>query len=88
MNYSPIILSSVVGLSLWATSGCLALAQKPHNLNPEPHFPVEPQFQRLEQPLWTKLMVAGVGLGLIGLELWWFVLNQPGAKNREMKTED
>jgi len=32
------------------------------------------QFQRIEQPLGLKVGVAIAGLGLIGLELWWFLL--------------
>lgn len=31
------------------------------------------QFQRIEQPLWSKLAVTGAGVGLVGLELWWFL---------------
>jgi hypothetical protein len=80
MKYSLIILSSLVGLSLGITSGSLALPQMPHNMTPEPPISTEQQFQRIEQPLWTKLVVAGVGMGLIGLELWWFVLSQPTAQ--------
>ncbi|MGG6240299.1 cupredoxin domain-containing protein [Nodosilinea sp. AN01ver1] len=38
------------------------------------------QFQRIEQPLWTKVAVTGAGLGLIGLELWWFLLSKPRSR--------
>jgi len=34
------------------------------------------QFQRIEQPLWSKVAVTSAGLGLIGLELWWFLLSK------------
>ncbi|MBE9138189.1 cupredoxin domain-containing protein [Nodosilinea sp. LEGE 07088] len=44
------------------------------------------QFQRIEQPLWTKVAVTGAGLGLIGLELWWFLFSQP--KSRQATTTD
>lgn len=30
------------------------------------------EFQRIEQPGWLKGAVTAGGLGLIGLELWWF----------------
>jgi plastocyanin domain-containing protein len=80
MKYAPIILSNLIGLSLGITSGSLALAQMSHNMATEPPVSTEQQFQRIEQPLWTKLVVAGVGMGLIGLELWWFVLSQPTAQ--------
>ncbi len=34
------------------------------------------QFQKIEQPLGLKLMVLTAGLGLIGAELWWFILSK------------
>lgn len=35
------------------------------------------QFQRIEQPLWAKIAVTAGGVGLVGLELWWFLLSKP-----------
>ncbi|WP_178381624.1 cupredoxin domain-containing protein [[Phormidium ambiguum] IAM M-71] len=35
------------------------------------------QFRRIEQPLSNKVAVTLGGLGLIGLELWWFLLSKP-----------
>lgn len=37
-------------------------------------------FERLEQPLWVKGVVTASGLGLIGLEIWWFLLSKPKSK--------
>jgi plastocyanin domain-containing protein len=34
----------------------------------------------MEQPLWAKVAVTTLGFGLIGLEIWWFVLSKPKAK--------
>jgi len=34
------------------------------------------QFRRIEQPLGLKTLVTLGGLGLIGLELWWFLFSQ------------
>ncbi|MBD2232455.1 cupredoxin domain-containing protein [Phormidium tenue] len=42
------------------------------------------QFQRIEQPLWSRVAVTGAGLGLIGLELWWFLISKP--KSRKATT--
>lgn len=42
------------------------------------------EFQQLNQPLWLKALVTTGGLGLIGLELWWFVFSKsksPSTKN-------
>ncbi|MBD3882854.1 cupredoxin domain-containing protein [Phormidium tenue FACHB-886] len=35
------------------------------------------QFQQIEQPLGNRVAVTIGGLGLIGLELWWFLLSKP-----------
>lgn len=35
------------------------------------------QFQRIEQPLSNKIVVTIGGFGLIGLELWWFLVSKP-----------
>ncbi|MDZ8053533.1 MAG: cupredoxin domain-containing protein [Aulosira sp. ZfuVER01] len=35
------------------------------------------QFQRIDQPIGNKITVTLGGLGLIGLELWWFLLSKP-----------
>lgn len=43
------------------------------------------QFHRVEQPLWAKVAVTTGGLGLIGLELWWFLLSKP--RSRKATTE-
>ena len=34
------------------------------------------QFQKIEQPIGLKLAMALGGLGLIGAELWWFILSK------------
>lgn len=39
------------------------------------------EFQRIEQPLSNKIAVTLGGLGLIGLELWWFLLSKPKSQN-------
>jgi plastocyanin domain-containing protein len=38
------------------------------------------QFQQIEQPFATKAIVTIAGIGLMGLELWWFLGNKPQAK--------
>lgn len=73
------IASTIVslGLVLGIVSG-EAVAQRPHQDEMQPsqnHFTEE--FQRIEQPLGNKIIVTVGGLGLIGLELWWFLLSKP-----------
>ncbi|MBG1271826.1 cupredoxin domain-containing protein [Nostoc sp. WHI] len=41
------------------------------------------KFQPIEQPLWVKGTVTGVGLALIGLETWWFLLSKPKSQKAE-----
>ncbi|KOP28216.1 hypothetical protein AMR41_00655 [Hapalosiphon sp. MRB220] len=53
-----------------------AIAQVP----PQTHLSqteLTSQFKRIEQPLGNKAAVTLAGLGLIGLELWWFLLSKP-----------
>ncbi|BAY47375.1 hypothetical protein SAMD00079811_49930 [Scytonema sp. HK-05] len=40
-------------------------------------------FRRIEQPLWVKGGVTTVGLGLIGLEIWWFLWSKPKSQKAE-----
>jgi plastocyanin domain-containing protein len=47
------------------------------------HSMTNPQFQPVEQPLALKAIVTLGGLGLIGLELWWFLWSQPKAQKSE-----
>ena len=45
------------------------------------------QFQRIEQPLSNKIAVSLGGLGLIGLELWWFLLSKPKSQKAVLAGE-
>ena len=45
------------------------------------HSTTNPQFRPIEQPLPLKAIVTLGGLGLIGLELWWFLWSQPKTQN-------
>lgn len=35
------------------------------------------EVRQIEQPIETKIAVTIAGLGLMGLELWWFLLSKP-----------
>jgi plastocyanin domain-containing protein len=70
-----------LGLVLGMVSG-EAVAQMPHNMDemqPSQDRTTE-QFQRIEQPLVNKIAVTLGGLGLIGLELWWFLGSKPKSR--------
>ncbi|BAY19812.1 hypothetical protein NIES21_56820 (plasmid) [Anabaenopsis circularis NIES-21] len=53
-----------------------ATAQKSHDTHSSPTVQTN-QFQRIDQPLENKIAVTLGGLGLIGLQLWWFLLSKP-----------
>jgi len=38
------------------------------------------EFQKIEQPLWMKGAITAGGLGVISLELWWFLFSKPKSR--------
>jgi len=83
MNVKHHSLTTLASLTLALSLATGAPAQEDHGTmdhSPEPTG----QFQRIEQPLWSKVAVTSAGLGLIGLELWWFLLSKP--KSRKATT--
>lgn len=80
MNKTTII-GSIASLGFWlGLSSSEVLAQMPHAAM-QPHTTEQTgQFRRLEQPLWVKGAITTSGLGLIGLELWWFLFSKPKAR--------
>lgn len=42
------------------------------------------EFRRIEQPLGLKAGIAAAGAGLIGLELWWFLLSKNKAQTAQV----
>lgn len=79
MRYQSFVLTSLTSLGLLLGLVVGTPAQMSHEVIPRTN-----EFRRIEQPLWTKALVTGGGLGLIGLELWWLLLSQP--KTRKAKT--
>ncbi|MBF2026972.1 MAG: cupredoxin domain-containing protein [Oscillatoriales cyanobacterium C42_A2020_001] len=77
-----------IGFLLGVISGAIALqffagaiAAEPNINSMSEHTPPQPnQFQRIEQPPGNKIIVTLSGVGLIGLELWWFLLSKPKSR--------
>ena len=63
--------------SLLSTSLLLGVAHTAKAQTPQPDIS---EFRRIEQPLGLKVGVAAAGAGLIGLELWWFLLSKNKAQ--------
>jgi plastocyanin domain-containing protein len=61
-----------------------AVAQMEHKAVQQSATEQTGEFQRIDQPLWVKGVVTAGGLGLVGLELWWFLLSKP--KSRKAMT--
>jgi plastocyanin domain-containing protein len=59
-----------------------SVAQMPHQMNEGQSSATEQvnRFRQIEQPLGNKIVVTLGGLGLIGLELWWFLLSKPKSR--------
>ena len=68
-----------IGFCLGTISGALAAKM------PIQHSTQSTQFRHIEQPLANKVFVTLGGLGLIGLELWWFLLSKPQSKKVEAR---
>lgn len=69
-----------LGLILGLVAGSAA-AQMPHDMNGMNHSQPEQTepFQHIEQSPTSKAIVTLGGLGLIGLELWWFLFSKPNS---------
>lgn len=76
-----IILGALAGMSLVTATGVAAAPNHPM------HLPKSEQFQRIEQPLSDRIVVTLGGLGLIGLELWWFLFSKPKAQQATTTTD-
>ncbi len=87
---SKVILGSIASLGLtFSVASGQAVAQMNHEIPATERWLRPPQvsqtvqFHRIEQPFWVKGAVTTVGLGLIGLEIWWFLLSKPKSQKAE-----
>lgn len=82
------IIASAVSLGLLLGVTSRTVAQMPHETHRNETSQTS-EFKRIDQPLWIKSVVTVSGLGLIGLEIWWFLLSKPKSKkaddNREVQ---
>ena len=65
----------LLGVISGSISGVIA-TENPSEISPQSAHS-SPQFRQIEQPVENKVAVTISGLGLIGLELWWFLLSKP-----------
>ncbi len=76
MISKKIVLTYIIGLGflILTASQLPAFSMSPNHPNSTA------QFRPIEQPLSLKILVTLGGLGLISLELWWFLFSQPKSK--------
>ncbi|MBW4490098.1 MAG: cupredoxin domain-containing protein [Trichocoleus desertorum ATA4-8-CV12] len=75
------IMGAIASLSiLLGTPAGGGIAQVPHAETQHSATSPTAQFRRIAQPLWLKGAVTVGGLSLVGLELWWFLLSKPKAR--------
>lgn len=80
------LIGAIAGLGLLWGLATGAAAQMPHNMNEmESSRTQATEFRAIEQPLRNKLIVTLAGLGLIGLELWWFLLSKHKPRQATMQ---
>ncbi|MBE9108207.1 cupredoxin domain-containing protein [Nodosilinea sp. LEGE 07298] len=80
MKIRHLTLTSLASLAMVATLASGTSAQVNHDTMTDHASEPTGQFQRIEQPLWSRVAVTGAGLSLIGLELWWFLLSKPKSR--------
>ncbi len=85
MKFRSFFWRTVLGTGLALGLGAGAIAA-PHDSMESMSRPSSSGFQRLEQPLSLKIGVTLAGLGLVGLELWWFLLSKPQARRAAATT--
>ncbi len=78
MNKNSFAWSNVISLALLLGSTSSVLAATETQIS-------RSTIHKIEQPLSVKVSVTLGGLGLIGLELWWFLFSQKKASDRSNK---
>jgi len=69
-----------LGFLFGAISGAIASENMSDDHNMQTNHRQPSQFKPVDQPLTTKILVTVGGVGLIGAELWWFLLSKPNSK--------
>lgn len=80
MKTKHLPLTTLASLSLALSLASGTPAQVNHDTMTDHAPEATGQFQRIDQPLWSRVAVTGAGLSLIGLELWWFLLSKPKSR--------
>ncbi|MBW4443767.1 MAG: cupredoxin domain-containing protein [Plectolyngbya sp. WJT66-NPBG17] len=77
------IIGSIASIGLMFGISNQAIAQMPHEMQMN-ETEQSNGFRRIDQPLWLKGVLTAGGIGLIGVELWWFLFSK--SKSRKADT--
>ncbi|MEL7037371.1 MAG: hypothetical protein AAFO04_17380 [Cyanobacteria bacterium J06592_8] len=72
LKFSQVLLSLILATSVQAAS--------PTSASPTSASPTPEKFHQIQQPVPIKIAVTTAGLGLMGLEIWWFMFSKSKAK--------
>nr|RNJ68498.1 MAG: cupredoxin domain-containing protein [Leptolyngbya sp. IPPAS B-1204] len=72
-----VLLGDIPGVISGDTSRTIAAPDHSTHIENQRNGQSTGQFQRVQQPLANRVAITLGGLGLIGLELWWFLFSQP-----------
>ncbi|MGG6264347.1 cupredoxin domain-containing protein [Leptolyngbya sp. AN10] len=78
------MIGSLAGFGLVLGVSSTSIAQMPHDEMQPSGTAQTTSFRRIDQPLWLKSAVTAGGIGLIGVELWWFLFSK--SKSRKADT--
>jgi plastocyanin domain-containing protein len=78
------IIASVASVGLMLGVPSQATAQMPHEMQSSETEQMN-HFRRIDQPLWLKGAVTIGGIGLMGVELWWFLFSKPKSRKTDTK---
>lgn len=88
MSFSQVWRTVATSSLLLGLAAGVAVAEMPMEHAPQP----TQQFRRIEQPLSLKVGVTLAGVGLVGLELWWFLGHKTRSRqavtNQGIKSSD
>jgi plastocyanin domain-containing protein len=78
------IFSSLASFGLLLGVFSTSVAQMPHDQMQPSGTEQTNSFRRIDQPLWLKGIVTAGGIGLVGAELWWFLLSKSGSRQADL----
>jgi plastocyanin domain-containing protein len=84
MTYKHWIFSSLASFGLLLGISSTSVAQMSHDQMQPSGTEQTNSFRRIDQPLWLKGAVTVGGIGLVGAELWWFLLSKSRSRQADL----